>query len=109
MTATWIPDVIPDALTPDEMMDRAADLIDEYGWGRGQFHNPETGALCLAGALRRVSALSRSHSVLDEIHRSMHVHLGTYITVWNDKFCQDHHEATELLRSEAKRYREENS
>jgi hypothetical protein len=101
---------VSNTLTPDEIMDRAADLIDEYGWGRDQFHNPVTGALCLSGALRRVvNRSSRDYSVLDEVHRYMHNHLGTFVSMWNDRDCQDQNEATEFLRSEAKRYREENS
>jgi hypothetical protein len=98
-----------DTITPDEIMDRAADLIDENGWCKGYFYDEMTGAMCVSGALMRAgSALSALYTDSAEcVAVFIENHLDMFITTWNDQYCQDQGAATELLRTEAKRYREE--
>jgi hypothetical protein len=97
--------------TPDQIMDRAADLLDEKGWCRGRHYDERTGAMCMEGALRQTACSpTRSPawvSTLNRVSNFIENHLEMFITTWNDQHCQDRNEATELLRTEAKRYREE--
>jgi hypothetical protein len=111
-------DIISDK-TPDQIMDAAADLIDERGWCTGNFESV-SGELCLVGALCMAAYppsltinVVRSCAELNNVYRFMQVPLcGISIgglTEWNDHFCENRYQATELLRSEAKRFREEHS
>jgi hypothetical protein len=104
-------------LTGDEIMDRAADLIDAVGWCRGQFRD-KTGAVCLTGALRLAD---NPDDLLDDggwvwvdpkvlivanfIAESLEN--GGFIPDWNDHICENRYQAAELLRKQAKVWREE--
>lgn len=109
---------IHDELTPDEIMDRAADLLDIHGWGHGQLRG-ETGELCLMGALQMVVYPEECASIPNGITQYSELHWGLVdarrileqsiersIISWNDKECTGLDEATEFLRTEAKQYRE---
>lgn len=97
-------------MTLDEIMDRAADIIDARGWCRGEAINGR-GEVCVLGALS--FAGDSSVSVIAFIEESTDITSqrvgGWWITKWNDHVCADQYEAAEFLRTEAKRYREETS
>jgi hypothetical protein len=108
--------------TVDEVIDRAADILDRDGWCRGAYVNG-LGEHCVTGALNSVlNAFTQDLRKWDEVSdfiRSPGVlptSTSTYrhitlakIVMWNDRKCANRYEATNFLRSEAKRYREENS
>jgi hypothetical protein len=108
-------------MTPDEIMERAADLLDEHGWCRGVMRYVYTGEMCIVGALRSVTL---SEYVNADLVFTFTIPLPTLemynnvcsllnaggdinITDWNDYICSDRNEATDFLRNGAKRYREE--
>jgi hypothetical protein len=108
-------------LSPDEVMDRAADLLDIHGWGRFRLRD-NTGELCLIGAMQmvvypeRYGHLPQEMMAFDELPQglvdartTLERELDQTIPFWNDRVCTGHYAATELLRNSAKRYREENS
>lgn len=95
-------------LSPDEIMDRAADLLDEHGWCRNSYEL-QTGEMCVVGALDRAAMQTDESDTFDDTVSFLMTTVGKDVTAWNDNICEDHYMATELLRSEAKRYREENS
>jgi hypothetical protein len=102
-------------MTPDELMDRAADYIDAHGWLRGEAAN-HRGEVCVLAALASVGGDSAATLAFIEesiivttpqpLYASLH---GWRIAKWNDNVCADQYEAAEFLRNQAKRYREENS
>jgi hypothetical protein len=99
--------------TPDEIMERAADIIDEKGWCVGSLYESGTGRVCVLGALRLAGNLKtggQTFSVYSPTLKNtinyIQSHLGEVITNWNDLICRDRYTATEMLRVEAKRYRE---
>jgi hypothetical protein len=97
-------------MTPDEVMDHAADLIDEHGWCRNSYEL-QTGEMCVVGALDRVCSqwdMQNESDTFDEAISFLMTTIGKDVTEWNDNICKDHYMATELLRNEAKRYRERN-
>jgi hypothetical protein len=110
---------VDNMMTPDEVMDRAADLLDIHGWGRGRLRK-ETGELCLIGAMQMVvypkergylpsdiTHFSKVDRALMGARMTLEWSLETCIHEWNDNKCTGLDEATELLRNQAKRYREE--
>jgi hypothetical protein len=105
--------------SPDEIMDQAADLIDIHGWNKGAFHTPD-GRLCTMGALKlavcpdiyqrdtsymAIDAYPILYEAVDFIQSAKGI--NDAITYWNDETCRTEYQATELLRGQAKRYREE--
>lgn len=120
------------AMTPDEIMDRAADAIIEHGWCARYLRMPSTGAMCVLGAMRFVAlppdnldehlVIVGGDTVTDVEHWSALLETNKFIAApgvdgskigavsqWNDTRCRNKYDAAELLRSEAKRYREEHS
>jgi hypothetical protein len=103
----------------DEILDRAADLIDEYGWVTGAFRTPD-GEMCILGAMNSVVApLGQGHlsecypringmpADLYTARSFLYKALGMSVNRWNDTYCTGGYEAAEFLRREAKHYREE--
>jgi len=48
------PDPVPDGLVAD-VLDGAADLLDDKGWNKGVFHSPVDGSYCAVGAIRQAA------------------------------------------------------
>jgi hypothetical protein len=100
-------------MTPDELMDRAADYINTHGWCRGVMYRKTTGNVCVGGALYAVTFPSltlldlSAFSIPDVLAKALRFMGEANIVYWNDTLCKDGAQASELLRSEAKRYREE--
>jgi hypothetical protein len=97
---------------PDEIMERAADIIDEKGWHRGSLRNGDTGAVCLLGALRlaadpndEMDSYSTYGPRLMKIIKFIQDDLGEAIADWNDGICKDKWMAIEMLQDKAKHYR----
>lgn len=98
-------------MTPDEIMDRAADALDLKGWCRWSSCN-RLGEMCVFGALRYGTArfdtdMDELAVVLKEVFMFIDIPGRIALVDWNDEICPDQNAATEFLRSEAKRYREE--
>jgi hypothetical protein len=110
-------------MTPDELMDRAADLLDANGWTTGTLYR-DNGEMCILGALNKTvypewngnvpprEAIERLPfsdlpAFLIDTRRFLEKSFGMRISSWNDMHCTDRDEAAQVLRSEAKRYREE--
>jgi hypothetical protein len=91
-------------LTVDEILDRGADLIDLHGWTRGKFRDTDTGALCLIGAMQQVGNFNTISAAIIFIEGSRGI--NDSIVYWNDHDCISSTQATELLRTQAKCYRE---
>jgi hypothetical protein len=100
-----------DELTPDQIMDRAADIIDENGWCRNKLIN-NMGEVCTLGAMQ-IATIGRLTSVIYDPMLNAAIDfieanfvLTAWIADWNDNICTDRYQAADMLRTEAKRYRE---
>jgi hypothetical protein len=109
---------MPESMPVDEILDRAADLLDIHGWSRGLLRK-DTGELCMVGAMQMVVYPESNGHLPVGISRFIEMDEGLLcarifmeqtleenIAFWNDNFCADRNVATETLRTEAKRYRE---
>lgn len=102
-----------------ETLNKAADLIERYGWIRGAYTNQY--GYCLIGSLREVTGFDIAQKefrcnfidrIPDEVHESfsnayeaLMPHCWNDIITWNDSSCKNGREAVNLLRMAAARYR----
>jgi hypothetical protein len=98
-------------MSVDEILDRAADIIDDRGWCQNHFQN-DLGEVCVLGALNH--AVYPVLTCFVPLDCGKLEPVGNFLRIprlpsWNDHTCKNRYEATEFLRGEAKRYREENS
>jgi len=92
-------EVISRPMKPDEVLERAINLINEKGWGQGTAVNPDTGAICAAQAIWLASFTNVPDSYTNalivsrtEIERDNYTNASgalmnktrKEITMWND-------------------------
>lgn len=94
-------------MTPDEVLDGAADILDsdDYKWIQGDLHDGESG-YCMAGAIIRAAKGDRN-SIPARLYVNSRLPTGS-ISRWNDMDGRTQAEVVNELRELAKRYREEN-
>ena len=84
---------------PSEVLIEAAQLIDECGWGQGQYES-EDKCLCALGAIRKASnpgSKSRADAML-----MLAVHIGSPdVSGWNDRDDQTKANVTATIREAA--------
>jgi hypothetical protein len=106
-------------MSATEIMERAADVIDEKGWCKRSFQNAQ-GEVCVLGALKLAAGFvdgkdnilaefgwitdNNNTSALRNAAAYIELELSMGITRWNDTYCTDQNEATDMLRSVAKRW-----
>jgi hypothetical protein len=92
-----------------EICDAAATLINERGWARGSYEDPD-GRLCIMGALRR--AMHDNDATIEDVIRAriaVHYRLPKYapdVVIWNDQFARTQEEVTTIFRAAAQDLRE---
>lgn len=101
----------------DEVLDGAADALDEIGWGQGNWLNPETGCMCLDGALEYAvtgdarAASDKASDAFMAIAEYMHARRDRFVlsspVLWNDTPGRTKEEVTALLREVAAHVRSE--
>lgn len=105
-------------MTPEQVLERAADLIEERGWAQGQYEDPD-GCLCTIGAVRVAIAgsvnlndftpdqgrlLKRCWPVLDERIAATNPdnwvgpYRGPVVADWNDTYAKTADEVVAVLR-----------
>ena len=100
-----------------DIYDAAADYLETHDWLRGQFCHEKTGAVCLGGALSKVTVNNNTAytAAVEDIADALPlVEVGKgvmvkSITVWNDRVAQDKFEVMDVLRGRAKTLRNEAS
>lgn len=92
-------------MNTSEILTKAADLIDEFGWMQGEYYN-EKGCLCAVGAIRvaadgYVEGAFPSEAATRAIDL-VAVHLDTSSVIeWNDDFDRTQAEVVAKLRAVA--------
>lgn len=82
--------------TPADVLDAAADYIDEHGWTQNVYEDEE-GACCAMGGILRVSDPDSAYFAEDALQR----HLGRTIVQWNDTADQTAANVTHTMREVA--------
>ena len=91
-------------VTAADVLERAADLLEEFGWCQGQFGSKGYGSFCAIGAIfeasvdlsnRNFSALAAPLGYKDGSD------LGASLSRWNDREGRTKEEVVALLRSGA--------
>lgn len=86
-------------MTPADVLDAAADLLDRDGWCQGTGHMP-SGQRCVENALDSIDPFSSDPS------RALYRVVGPVVT-WNDTPGRTQEEVTSTLRRVARELREE--
>lgn len=90
-------------MTPAEVLDDAADYIEEHGWCQGSLFS-QTGSVCAEGALRKASGLRLSqpmgdNGVAHQAWDSLHRFIGRNIPTWNDDDTTTEELVTKTMRA----------
>ena len=88
-------------MTPDQVLDRAADVIDELGHAKGFYQNQVTGAVCALGALNIAKHGSIWFTEPNEAKRVLGMAVGGRISEWNDAHERTKDEVTSTMRAVA--------
>jgi hypothetical protein len=95
--------------TPEEALLHAARYIEEHGWCQGALER-DTGQVCMAGAIMRVTGrplygglLGLGHDqIFDGALDRIQLHLGGAVANWNDRKERTEAEVIEALRAAAR-------
>jgi hypothetical protein len=82
-------------MTPAEVLEAAANLIDEYGWGQGWHERSPLVGLCALGA---ISMVEGCHGGAAEI---LHATVGGHVHHWNDAPGRTAADVTSTMRATA--------
>lgn len=96
-------------MTPDEMLDRAADLFDQgQRWTQGSALDP-SGGICLQRAVVKASGQDTWADSTESVEAFgfMSKHLDMLPFRWNDMVAKNKQEVIDKLREMAKAYRQE--
>ena len=85
-------------MSPGEILNAAADAIEEHGWTQGRFGTQHVG-FCAMGAMRHVSGLS---TVIEEsaAYDLLRAHVGS-TSYWNDEPGRTKEQVVTVLRKVA--------
>ena len=89
-------------MTPDEVLDRAADEITIRGWTQGLFEDPE-GRVCAVGAINRTTAQATERIRAGWV---LTFFIQGQVPIWNDAPGRTQDEVVDTFRLAAKHYRE---
>lgn len=98
-------------ITPADVLDKAADILDERGWCRHTYTNHVTGHHCAVGAIRAAAdALEtemRDGWYVDAFRASVALtdDVGSTVQYWNDHVVKDKRQVTRAMRRVAKKLR----
>lgn len=92
------------------VLNRAADILEQEGWGQGKLHNRATGCRCALGALNDATndcmkgpAAPRSYEVWSAAEDALSAEIGfDNIPTWNDALGRTATEVIAALRNAAK-------
>ncbi len=91
-------------MTTAEVLDRAADYIEQHGWCQGEFS--KNGAVCVSGAISRVLGVEfyRADNRVYDAKNAFARHLKSDDPpcVWNDEDGRTQEEVIATLREAAK-------
>lgn len=90
-----------------EVLEAAADRLDECGWTQGAYRNNWTGGMCAAGALD-MAACGMERQVGRAAHLALFRSLGgnTGVATWNDRPERTKEDVTTAMRKAAITVRE---
>lgn len=77
-------------MTEAQVFDRAIDVLHERGWHQGSYRDPDTGAVCIIGAISTASRGSahpmtgREWSLIATVYRHLGLHGIAGVAPWND-------------------------
>ena len=95
-------------MTPDQILDRAADLLERDGWQRGEY-GPRTlrGPRCVVGSLMAARGID-DYRPYDVAHSALKNEVGGgSLTIWNDEVVKDKRQVIRTLRRTARKLRGE--
>jgi hypothetical protein len=106
------PQVVPEVtreVTARDILLRAADLLEEFGWCQHISGSKEMGEMCAAGAIREAHAewdgdfdAGPGKDLWDDIYRALEPQVGAWdLPSWNDAGGRTKKEVTTLLREAA--------
>lgn len=99
-----------------ELLEKAADILEERGWFRGGYQDPHGSAVCLIGALSIAAglpanalgtwdkdndpdAIARVHFAIEAFERDLDTEVD--VSDWNDELAETALEVTTTLREVA--------
>lgn len=97
------------AMSPADVLDAAADYIDEHGWTQGRYRTP-SGECCALGGLKRVLQIDylrvEQGKAARALAKAINAHGSAYdpggqISEWNDRFDQTAANVTATMRKVA--------
>lgn len=100
--------------TPADVLDAAADLIQEHGLAKGEYHNSLTGTFCSLGAINHVTNnITIAHKTGEILASTITFSLPykvphIIITEWNDKPTINKAHVISKMRATARKWRKEN-
>lgn len=97
-------------MTPADLLEKGADLLEVHGWGQGLYMDKE-GRMCAVGALRRADSVASNnganrtdayYGARSALNRATEAASGHSVTEWNDVEGRTAGEVIDLLKHTAK-------
>lgn len=97
-----------DLITPADVLEQAADLLERDGWCRGTFTNYQ-GHHCVRGAIRQIGVQLNDYvlanATQDILAEDLGLSHGGALVIWNDSGVTRRSQVTSRMRKVAKKLR----